>query len=110
MKAFLEDLKEVTDSENHHAVQDVASSPPSVTIRVHTHSGLRPASIPDEPRKGRVQPGITLRDIRFAYLIEDRFAKYAVADGQSERSRVSSGALEEEQPNSAEALERRRHA
>ncbi|KAI8980121.1 hypothetical protein BD414DRAFT_493693 [Trametes punicea] len=107
---FLDDLKEITASENHHAVQETTSSPPSVTIRVHTHSGLRPATHPDEPRRTRVQPGITLRDVRFACLAEERFAKYVTSGRGIERSSMVSTVQEEEQPRSAEALEARRWA
>ncbi|KAI0649202.1 hypothetical protein C8Q79DRAFT_498317 [Trametes meyenii] len=74
---FLQDLKVITDSENHHALQDVSQDPPSVIIKVHTHSALRPASYAEEPRRARVQPGITLRDVRFAYLVEERYSTYA---------------------------------
>ncbi|KAI9057308.1 hypothetical protein FKP32DRAFT_1598400 [Trametes sanguinea] len=102
LKGFLEDINDVTEGENHHAALSTGSSPPSVTVRVHTHSGLRPASHPDEARKGRVQPGITLRDVRFAYLLEQRHANYSDA--------VVVEVPEEEQPTSAEALERRRRA
>ncbi len=98
-------VSELTDPSvyvQHHGTQDVNES--SVTIRVHTHSGLRPASQPEEPRKRRVRPGITLRDVRFAYLLE------GAADGCGfVQSRGRYGMLPEEQPRSAEAVEARRH-
>ncbi|KAL7279140.1 hypothetical protein ACG7TL_006980 [Trametes sanguinea] len=101
LQSFLDDINSVTEGENHHATLDIGSSPPSVTVRVHTHSGLRPALHPEEPRKGRVQPGITLRDVRFAYLLEQHSSKYL--------DLVVMQVSREEQPKSAEALERRRH-
>ncbi|RPD61222.1 hypothetical protein L226DRAFT_534866 [Lentinus tigrinus ALCF2SS1-7] len=94
---FLNAVNEIESKENHHCIQETSTT--AVTIRVHTHSGLRPASHPEEPRKGRISPGITLRDIRFAYLLE------AVADGQKEpRLDVTP----EEQPHTAKAVEARR--
>ncbi|TFK84083.1 hypothetical protein K466DRAFT_589212 [Polyporus arcularius HHB13444] len=99
---FLERVGWVQESENHHETREVNES--SVTIRVHTHSGLRPASHPEEPRKRRVCPGITLRDVRFAYLLE------GAAEGCGcVQSRGRYGMLPEEQPRSAEAVEARRH-
>ncbi|KAI0705793.1 hypothetical protein C8T65DRAFT_652761 [Cerioporus squamosus] len=102
VRKFLSRVMRIQASENHHAIQEVDE--PSVTIRVHTHSGLRPASHPEEPRKARIRPGITLRDIRLAYLLEGAADKYGCVESRSRR-----GMLPEEQPRSAEALEARRH-
>ncbi|KAH9902953.1 hypothetical protein C8Q73DRAFT_672377 [Cubamyces lactineus] len=108
LELFERDLKDVTESENHHAVQELTDSPPSITIKVHTHSGLRPAAHPDEPRRGRVQPGITLRDVRFAYLLEERFVRYLRSGGEQEQANMRPAATVEEQPRTAEAVEARR--
>ncbi|KAI0635853.1 hypothetical protein C8Q77DRAFT_596058 [Trametes polyzona] len=105
--AFLRDLAEITERENHHAVQEVSHDPPSVVIKVHTHYGLRPARSADEPRRVRVQPGITLRDVRFAYLVEHAFSEY-VARREAGNATMMSSPSPEEQPRTAEALEARR--
>ncbi len=81
------------------------SDPPSIVIRVHTHSGLRPASHPGERRKDRVQPGITLRDVRFAHLVE-----LALVDGVPAHYRELTPSDIAAQPRSAEGVEARRYA
>lgn len=40
-------------------------------VRVHTHTALRPSDFPDESLEARAHPGITLRDVRFAYALEN---------------------------------------
>ncbi len=89
----------------HHARQDITPDPPSLIVRVHTHSGLRPARHAEEPRRARVQPGITLRDVRFAYLLEQRLA---ARGGAAERSEAEDMPSTDEQPRSAAAVEARR--
>ncbi|KDQ27546.1 hypothetical protein PLEOSDRAFT_158572 [Pleurotus ostreatus PC15] len=58
---FVEDLKELMSEENHHCVLRVANT--QVTIYTHTHSA-RPAL------GSKNAPGITLRDVRFAMLVD----------------------------------------
>ena len=41
-----------------------------VGIEVHTHKALRPEAFEGEPASRRGTPGITKRDVRFAYLVE----------------------------------------
>ena len=78
---------------------------PSIVIRVHTHSGLRPASHPGEKRKERVQPGITFRDVRFAHLVERAVPEGTPAHlGELTPSDVAA------QPRSANGVEARRYA
>lgn len=57
----------------HHATKEITRDPAAVVVRVHTHSALRPPSnsSDSETVQGRKQPGITLRDIRFAYLLDE---------------------------------------
>lgn len=80
---------------------EVSRDPPSVVVKVHTHSGLRPASHPEERRKDRVQPGITHRDIRFAYLLEN----LPVVQENPTASDIPA----EAQPRTVVSLEERRH-
>ncbi|TBU50417.1 hypothetical protein BD309DRAFT_945523 [Dichomitus squalens] len=104
LDGFMLKVSELTQSENHHPTIDDSSDEATRTIRVHTHSGLRPASHPGERRKDRVQPGITLRDIRYAYLFEDLFERCEGARYRElERSDIRA------QPTSPEAIEARRH-
>ncbi|OJT03351.1 hypothetical protein TRAPUB_6020 [Trametes pubescens] len=107
LNAFLHlDLLDITQSENHHARQDITPDPPSLIVRVHTHSGLRPARHAEEPRRARVQPGITLRDVRFVYLLEQRLAaRGGTAAVRSEAENMPSA---DEQPRSVAAVEARR--
>lgn len=127
LEAFLHlDLLDITESENvrddnlthtvslrahsratmqHHAWRDITPDPPSMVVRVHTHSGLRPARDAEEPRRARVQPGITLRDVRFAYLLEQRLA---ARGGTAERAGAENVPWSEEQPLSAAEVEARR--
>lgn len=78
-----------------------------MVVRVHTHSGLRPAHHAEEPRRARAQPSITLRDVRFAYLLEQRLA---VRGGAAEPAGAEEAPLAEEQPRSAAKVEARRQS
>ncbi|PIL35650.1 hypothetical protein GSI_02380 [Ganoderma sinense ZZ0214-1] len=102
---FLRRVDDITRSENHHAVLEESTGALSIVIRVHTHSGLRPASHPGEKRKERVQPGITLRDVRFAHLVER-----ALGDGATAQHPELTPADIAAQPRSAEGVEARRYA
>ncbi|KAH9850311.1 hypothetical protein C2E23DRAFT_321367 [Lenzites betulinus] len=105
---FRRDVAEVTQSEDHHAVEIIdLSSTPTMSIRVHTHSGLRPARDANEPRRARVQPGITLRDVRFAYLVEERFSRYLGEESGARRCILNLDLTLH--PRTAEAVEERRH-
>ncbi|KAJ8495970.1 hypothetical protein ONZ51_g1402 [Trametes cubensis] len=108
LESFKRDYEQVTTSENHHAVREYADMPPSVTIKVHTHQALRPAAYPDEPRPRRKLPGITLRDVRVAYLLEGHFARYVRSGGEEELASLRPSTSVEDQPNTAEAIEARR--
>ncbi|KAI0787728.1 hypothetical protein C8Q74DRAFT_626587 [Fomes fomentarius] len=70
---FLEDMKSLESSEKHHATKEITRDPAAVVVRVHTHSALRPPSnsSDSETMQERKQPGITIRDIRFAYLLDE---------------------------------------
>ncbi|KZO95567.1 hypothetical protein CALVIDRAFT_599009 [Calocera viscosa TUFC12733] len=59
--SFAAKVLEVTQEENHHPVLAVFSK--SVYVRLHTHQAL---TFDDPPQKAR---GITLHDVRFAYLL-----------------------------------------
>ncbi|KAM5530883.1 hypothetical protein V8D89_015468 [Ganoderma adspersum] len=102
---FLQRVDDITRSENHHAVLEESPGVSSIVIRVHTHSGLRPASHPGEKRKERVQPGITFRDVRFAHLVE-RALRDDVPAHYGELTPADVAA----QPRSAEGVEARRYA
>ncbi|KAI1797197.1 hypothetical protein LXA43DRAFT_1089086 [Ganoderma leucocontextum] len=104
---FLQRVGDITRSENHHAVLEESADFPSIAIRVHTHSGLRPASHPGERRKERVQPGITLRDVRFAHLVEMTLGDDAPAHWHHGEMTLADIAA---QPRSAEGVEARRYA
>ncbi|KAL0071833.1 hypothetical protein AAF712_000755 [Marasmius tenuissimus] len=89
--AFMKDVVTIADTEDHHpaAIQFNESPQPHVYIGVRTHSGkISPALLEyfteriraDPPSKLRRQ-GITMRDIRFALLVEERFKEqYLVED------------------------------
>ncbi|KAI0359947.1 hypothetical protein OH77DRAFT_1419322 [Trametes cingulata] len=109
LEALHRHIGDITQSENHHAELTTTTAPMSLVVKVHTHSGLRPASQPDEPRRARVQPGITLRDVRFAYLLEERFEAYMSREGGTGASAVSSATGSEGQPRTARDLEARRY-
>ncbi|KAI0710216.1 hypothetical protein C8Q76DRAFT_798960 [Earliella scabrosa] len=69
---FLENVSVLETREKHHATKEVTreSHEPTVVLRSHTHSALRPPLDPSETAQDRAHPGITLRDIRFAYGVE----------------------------------------
>ncbi|KAF9501694.1 hypothetical protein BDN71DRAFT_1500725 [Pleurotus eryngii] len=67
---FVEDLKELMSEENHHCILRVANT--QVTIYTHTHSA-RPAL------GSKNAPGITLRDVRFAILVDSLHSTESVA-------------------------------
>ncbi|KAI0833394.1 hypothetical protein BC628DRAFT_1343492 [Trametes gibbosa] len=109
LDAFRRDVDIVTQIEDHHPSKELnQSDTPSIVIRVHTHSGLRPARDADEPRRARIQPGITLRDIRFAYLVEQRFSAslHGLSSGRMCMTNPVDPSL---QPRTASAVEKCRH-
>ncbi|KAF4598066.1 hypothetical protein EYR38_006460 [Pleurotus pulmonarius] len=71
---FAEDVKELMTEENHHCVLHVADT--QLTIYTHTHSA-RPAL------GSKNAPGITLRDVRFAMLVDLLHANGANDTGDS---------------------------
>ncbi|KAI0775279.1 hypothetical protein BD413DRAFT_534697 [Trametes elegans] len=72
LDAFLQDVQDVTEAENHHADLDVKPEGPAVIVSVHTHTALWPPQYEGEKRRARVKPGLSLRDVRFAMLLEER--------------------------------------
>jgi len=67
------ELKRIQTEENHHCTTDISGS--RMTISTHTHSA-RPLSEPGSRSQPRKRPGITLRDIRLAILIERALQPY----------------------------------
>ena len=53
-----------------------SDSAPGVEIRMHTHSALRPPAFEDESVKKRGMPGLTLRDVRLAILLDVMAAEF----------------------------------
>ncbi|KAG9220549.1 hypothetical protein CCMSSC00406_0004005 [Pleurotus cornucopiae] len=74
---FVEDLKELMSEEHHHCVLRVANT--QVTIYTHTHSA--------RPTLGsKNAPGITLRDVRFAMLVDSLYSNESVAKDAGDAS------------------------
>ncbi|KAI0368635.1 hypothetical protein BV20DRAFT_969002 [Pilatotrama ljubarskyi] len=113
-REFLQDVQDVEKSENHEALAILEERPlglSSLVVKVHTHSGLRPASHPEEPRRARVQPGITLRDVRFAYLLEERYSARTTGPRDAEIARADYPAyVSGGRPHTAQELEAWRHS
>ena len=47
-----------------------------VDIRMHTHSAIRPPAFEGESVKERCMPGLTLRDVRLAILLDVMAAEF----------------------------------
>ncbi|OBZ72376.1 hypothetical protein A0H81_07989 [Grifola frondosa] len=75
--AFLRGVDYLADLEHHHPETKTETEPErgcTVDLAVHTHSAIRPSNQPGESVDDRSQPGVTLRDVRYANLCELLFA------------------------------------
>jgi len=79
---FAESVGNVQTAEDHHCTMLVDNE--SVHIRTHTHSARPLPKTPDE--KPPQSPGITLRDVRLAILIEQKFQAHLKRDAAPWRS------------------------
>ncbi|KZT73564.1 hypothetical protein DAEQUDRAFT_662081 [Daedalea quercina L-15889] len=80
--AFMESVSQMQTAENHHC--NVLVDGESVQIRTHTHSA-RPLPNTNEENP-RERPGITLRDVRLAILVEQLFHDHLRNDAALWRS------------------------
>ncbi|KAK1228621.1 hypothetical protein PQX77_008215 [Marasmius sp. AFHP31] len=88
----MKDVLTIADTEDHHpaALQYNENPQPHVYIGVRTHSGkIAPALLEYFTERIRAEPpsklrrqGITMRDIRFALLVEERFKEHYLVENK----------------------------
>ncbi|KAK0213195.1 hypothetical protein DFS33DRAFT_1287179 [Desarmillaria ectypa] len=75
---FMNDISIIADEENHHP-ERIGFASKRLSISVQTHSALSPPiSLPGRAEGGPVPytyPGITLRDVHFAMLVQRQYAE-----------------------------------
>ncbi|KAG7446631.1 uncharacterized protein BT62DRAFT_932072 [Guyanagaster necrorhizus] len=73
---FMNDVSEIADEENHHPEQ-ISFANKRLSISVQTHSALSPPISPLGQDAGEPvlykYPGVTLRDVRFAMLVQRQY-------------------------------------
>ncbi|KZT02569.1 uncharacterized protein LAESUDRAFT_762696 [Laetiporus sulphureus 93-53] len=70
---FVRDINEIQIKEDHHATLVITQG--VISVRTHTHSA-RPRAVSDSAQSRKNVPGVTLRDVRLAMLIEKAFRPY----------------------------------
>ncbi|PBK95439.1 hypothetical protein ARMGADRAFT_1164015 [Armillaria gallica] len=72
---FMNDISTIADEENHHP-ERVGFASKRLSISVQTHSALSPpVSLPEGAAVPYKYPGITLRDVRFAMLVQRQYVE-----------------------------------
>ncbi|KAI0951335.1 hypothetical protein AcW1_008402 [Taiwanofungus camphoratus] len=101
---FVDQVEVIHSSENHHST--ISLSDREAHIRIHTHEA-RPPKDPNTEKLPKKLPGITLRDVRLAILLEHVFQGYLSRDEGDVRSQRPPGPIHME-PSTIEEIEGRR--
>ncbi|KAI0319172.1 hypothetical protein OF83DRAFT_1170442 [Amylostereum chailletii] len=77
---FISDLRAVIEQEKHHPTVEFCYDKMSITLFSHTAWYTTPGS-PENPRTKAFTQGVSLRDVRFAHLVEELFLQYLSRSG-----------------------------
>ncbi|KAH9998512.1 hypothetical protein BJV74DRAFT_883196 [Russula compacta] len=100
LEEFLADLGEYEEKKQHHAKTNVFEDQHAVLVSTWTHVARR-SNAGAEDQDANIQ-GVTVRDIRLAYVLEELFENALVASGREYHPHVRP---EADRPNTVEELE-----
>ncbi|KAH9038723.1 hypothetical protein EDB85DRAFT_1931742, partial [Lactarius pseudohatsudake] len=82
LQEFLADLREYEEEKHHHAKRNVFEDQHSVLVSTWTHVA-RKREDPDAGDKDTQTQGVTVRDIRLAYALEELFESALAVSGEN---------------------------
>ncbi|KAI0729237.1 hypothetical protein C8Q72DRAFT_794696 [Fomitopsis betulina] len=84
--AFIEEVAKIQSQEDHHCTLLIDGA--CVHVRTHTHSARPLVDENAKPGNALDRPGITLRDVRLATLIEEAFRPFLTAGAARWRTQL----------------------
>jgi len=102
LEQFLADLNEYEEKKQHHAKTNVSEDQHAILVSTWTHVARRPnTDVKDKDENIKTQ-GVTARDIRLAYALEELFENALAENGGVYNPRVRP---EADRPNTIEEVE-----